>query len=185
MGKKIEQDSNEKPGRATFRAVLLQGGKTATGIEIPDEVVASLGAGKKPPVKVTIGGHTYRSTVAVMGGKFMVGVSAENRSRAGVVGGDIVEVELELDTEPREVPIPADFARALEKDSAARKTFEGLSKSVKQWHVLSVEGAKTAETRDRRIAKSISTLHEGNPSEGTRKSLEPTTGPEDRQSLGR
>lgn len=144
-----------------FRAKIEQSGKTATGIRVPDEVVAGLGAGKRPPVRVTIKGHTYRSTVASMGGVFMVGVSAENRASAGVAGGDEVDVDIELDTGPREVTMPPDFAEALKRDTKARKTFEGLSYSNKRWHVSSIEGAKTEETRQRRIAKSVDMLREG------------------------
>jgi hypothetical protein len=113
---------------------------------VPTELVAKLGASKRPPVRVTVNGHTYRSTVAVMGGKFMVGVSAENRAAAQVEGGDEVDVELELDTAPREVPVPADLAAALDRDPAARQRFDSLSYSRRQAHVLSVEGAKTDET---------------------------------------
>ena len=146
-----------------FRATIEQSGKTATGIKVPDEVVEGLGAGRRPAVKVTIKEHTYRSTVATMGGVFMVGVSAENRAGAGVAGGDEVDVDLELDTAPREVTVPPDFAKALKKDAKARETFEGLSYSNKGWHVQSIEGAKTEETRQRRIAKSIDALREGRP----------------------
>jgi hypothetical protein len=144
-----------------FRTTILQTDKTATGIRVPDEVVAALGSGKRPAVTVTINGFTYRSTIAVMGGVFMVGVSAENRAGAGVKGGDEVDVDVELDTAPREVTVPADFAAALEAEPAARVTFERLSYSNKSWHVLQVTGAKTEETRQRRIAKSIDALREG------------------------
>jgi bacteriocin resistance YdeI/OmpD-like protein/uncharacterized protein DUF1905 len=144
-----------------FRATVEQSGKTATGIRVPDEVVAGLGAGNRPAVRVTIGGHTYRSTVASMGGVFMIGVSAENRAGAGVSAGDEVDVDIELDTAPREVTVPPDLAKALDRDAAARRTFDGLSYSNKQWHVLSIEGAKTAETRQRRIDKSVGILREG------------------------
>jgi Bacteriocin-protection, YdeI or OmpD-Associated/Domain of unknown function (DUF1905) len=144
-----------------FRTTILQTDKTATGIRVPDEVVAALGSGKRPAVSVTINGFTYRSTIAVMGGVFMVGVSAENRAGAGVKGGDEVDVDIELDTAPREVTVPADFAAALEAEPAARVTFERLSYSNKSWHVLQVTGAKTEETRQRRIAKSIDALREG------------------------
>lgn len=144
-----------------FRTTLLQSDKTATGIRIPDEVVEALGSGKRPAVRVTINGYTYRNTVAVMGGVYMVGVSAEHRAGAGVAGGDDVEVEIELDTAPREVTVPADLAAALDAEPEARRTFDGLSYSNKSWHVLSIEGAKTDETRQRRIAKSIETLREG------------------------
>jgi hypothetical protein len=144
-----------------FRTTLLQSGKTATGFEVPEAVVGALGRGKRPSVKVTINGYSYRNTVAVMGGVFMIGVSAENRAGAGVAGGDEMDVDLELDTAPREVTVPADFAAALDLEADARRTFDGLSYSNRQWHVLSIEGAKTDETRQRRIARSIEALREG------------------------
>jgi hypothetical protein len=144
-----------------FHTTILQGGKTATGIQVPDEVVAALGSGRRPPVRVTINGYTYRSTVAVMGGVSMVGVSAEHRAGAGVAGGDQVEVDLELDTAPREVEVPADLAAALDAEPAARGTFDGLSYSNRSWHVLQVTGAKTEETRQRRIARSVEALKQG------------------------
>jgi len=144
-----------------FNTTILQTGKTASGIEIPDEIIDALGAGKRPPVRVTLHGFTYRSTVAVMNGVYMVGVNAENRSAARVAGGDEVQIDIEVDTEPREVVVPADFNAALQGDSAARLTFDGLSYSNKRWHVLQVEGAKTAETRERRIAKSLEILRQG------------------------
>ena len=144
-----------------FRTTLELGGKTATGIRVPDEVVEALGKGKRPAVRVTINGHTYRNTVAVMGGAYMVGVSAENRAAAGVAAGDEVDVDIELDTEPREVAVPPDFAAALDRAPEARRFFDGLSPSRKQWHVAAVEGARSAETRQRRIGKSVGMCREG------------------------
>jgi hypothetical protein len=144
-----------------FRAIILLSGKTATGIQVPDEIVASLGSSKKPPVRITIGGHTYRTTVASMGGRFMLPVSAEHRISAGVAAGDEVDVDIELDTEPREVTIPPDFSNALDRDADARRFFDGLSYSNKLRFVLSIEEAKTAETRQRRIEKALSMLREG------------------------
>ncbi len=144
-----------------FHTTILQSGKTACGIEIPPEVVAALSSSLKPPVRVTINGYTYRSTVAVMGGVFMVGVSAENRAGAGVAGGDEVDVDLELDTEKREVTVPPDLAAALDADAEAKRFFDSLSYSGKLRYVLSVDGAKTAETRQRRVEKAISDLREG------------------------
>ena len=144
-----------------FRAIVQLGGKTATGIQVPAEVVAALGTHKRPPVRVTIGGHTYRTTVAVMGDAFMIPVSAENRQSAGIAAGDEVDVDIELDTAPREVTIPPDFAEALDRDADARRSFDALSYSNKQRFVLSIEDAKTAETRQRRIDKAVSTLREG------------------------
>ena len=93
----------------------------------------------------------------------MVGVSAENRAGAGVAGGDEVDVDIELDTAPREVTVPADFAAALDAEPNARRTFDGLTYSNKSWHTLQIEGAKTDETRQRRIARSIDALREGRP----------------------
>jgi Bacteriocin-protection, YdeI or OmpD-Associated/Domain of unknown function (DUF1905) len=144
-----------------FRATLLLGGKTATGIEVPPELVESLGSSKRPAVRVTINGHTYRSTVSPRGGVYMLPVSSEQRAGAGIAAGDEVDVLLELDTAPREVEIPNDLAKALAKEPEAKRFFDGLSYSNKQRHVLSIEGAKTAETRQRRIDKAITMLREG------------------------
>lgn len=146
-----------------FRATILKAGKTATGIQLPAEVVERLGSGKRPPVRVTINGHSYRSTVAVMGGVFMLGVSAENRQGAGVAGGDEVDVdlELELDTEPRQLTVPSDFAEALDHDANAKRFFESLSYSRKQGYLLPIEGAITDETWQRRITKAVSELGRG------------------------
>jgi hypothetical protein len=144
-----------------FRAVLKLEGKTATGIQVPEEVVAALGATKKPPVRVTIGGHTYRSTVAAYGNVYMIPVAAEHREAAGVKAGEEVEVTLELDTEPREVTVPPDFSDALDQDADAKRFFEGLSYSNKRRVVLNIEGAKTPETRQRRIDKAVASLREG------------------------
>lgn len=144
-----------------FHSVVQLGGKTATGIPVPEEVVTSLGSSKRPPVRVTINGHTYRSTLASRGGQFMLPISAENRASAGVAAGDEVEVDIELDTAPREVTVPPDLAEALEREVDAKRYFEGLSYSQKQRHVLPIEQAKTAETRQRRIDKALSMLREG------------------------
>jgi hypothetical protein len=156
------------PARTTeaemrFHTTILQGDKTATGIRIPDEVMEALGAGKRPPVLVTINGYTYRNTVAVYGGDYLVGVSAEHRAGAGVAGGDEVDVDIELDTAPRQVTVPTDFAAALAAEPEARRVFDGLSYSNRSWHVLQIEGAKTDETRQRRIAKSVEVLRQGRP----------------------
>ena len=147
--------------KTRFRTTIQLAGKTATGIEVPEQVVEALGSGKRPPVRVTIAGHTYRSTVAPRRGRYLIGVSAENREAAGVSAGDEVEVEIELDTEPREVAVPADLAEALDADGEARRFFDGLSNSKKQRLVLPIEGAKQAATRRRRIDKAVGMLREG------------------------
>src|SRR5258708_19606653 len=110
-----------------FRTKILAAGKTAAGIEVPAKVVAALGSSKRPPVRVTINGYTYRSTVAVMGGVFMLGVSNEVRQSAGVAAGDKVDIELELEDKPRDVELPADLSAALVRNAKAKKFFEALS----------------------------------------------------------
>lgn len=143
-----------------FKTTIKQTGKNTTGIEVPPEIIEALGSGKRPPVQVTLGTYSYRSTVASMDGVYMISVSEEVRRNAGVSGGDTVEVALELDTAPREVSIPDDFASALDQNAAAKKFFEGLSYSNKRRFVMGIEDAKTPETRQRRIDKAIATLGE-------------------------
>jgi hypothetical protein len=144
-----------------FRTTILGAGKNAAGIVIPPEVMEALGPSKKPAVTVTVGGHVYRSTVATVNGRPMVGISAENRNRAGVDAGDEVDVEIQLDKAPRVVEIPDDFATALSGAPDARTFFDGLPYSQKQWFVLGIEDAKTPETRARRIEKAVTRLGEG------------------------
>jgi hypothetical protein len=146
-----------------FRAELERTGKTTTGFRVPDEIVEALAGGRRPPVRVTINGYTYRNTIAVYDGESWLGVSAEHRAGARVEGGQELDVDVELDTAPREVVVPADFATALDAEPAARRTFDGLSYSNRSWHVLSIEGAKSAETRERRIARSVEALKAGRP----------------------
>jgi hypothetical protein len=144
----------------TFQTLLQLNGKTATGFEVPEEVVTGFGKGKKPAVRVTINGYTYRSTIAPYSGVYMLGVSAENREGAGVAAGDTIEVTLELDTEPRVVDVPPDFAGALDSDADAKRFFESLPYSNKRRLVLAIDDAKTAETRQRRIASTVDKLRE-------------------------
>lgn len=144
-----------------FQATIKGAGKNATGIPVPAEVMTALGAGKKPAVTVTLGGHTYRNSVGTVDGAPMISLSLENRTKAGVAAGDTVEVEIELDTAPRTVDVPNDFAAALDAEPEARRTFDALSYSNRRWHVEAVTGAKTDETRQRRIVKSVGMLREG------------------------
>ena len=143
----------------TFTTTVLKDKeKSATGLPVPAEAMAALGKGKKPPVKVTLNGYTYPTTVAVMGGVFMLSLSAENREAAGVKAGDKVEVTLELDTEPRTVDVPDDLAAALSKKPGARAAFNALSYSMRKEYVRQVESAKAQETRNRRITGIVAKL---------------------------
>ena|SRR5436309_6615156 len=146
--------------KLSFETTVLQIGNN-TGISIPEDIVEKLGAGKRPPVHVTINKFTYRNTIAVMGGKYMIGISADIRSKTGIKGGDHVKVTLELDTQPREVAIPSDFQKLLDKNAKAKAFFESLSYSNKQRYVLPIGQAKTEETRQRRMEKALLDLAAG------------------------
>ena len=144
-----------------FRAIILLSGKSATGIRVPEEVVASIGTSKRPSVRITIRDYTYRSTVAPMGGNYMIPINADHRLGAGVSAGDEVDVDIELDTEPRDVVVPHDFSNELDRNADAQRFFDGLSYTNKKRFVTSIEEAKTTETRQRRLAKAIGLLIEG------------------------
>lgn len=141
-----------------FEATIQLDGKTATGVRVPDDVVAALGGGNRPQVRVSLAGYSYQTSVARMGGEFKFPVSAAVREAAGVAAGDQVIVQIELDSAPREVVVPAELADALDRDPRARQAFDRLSYSGRKRHVLAVEGAKTDETRQRRIARVLDDL---------------------------
>lgn len=144
--------------KTTFTTTIHQEeGRPVTGIRVPEEIILAFGKGKKPLVKITLNGYTYRSTVAVMGGAYMIALSAENRMAAGVKGGDTLEVTLELDQEPRIVEVPADLAEKLESAGLTAK-FNALAFSHRKEHVRSVMDAVAAETRARRIEAVIKKL---------------------------
>jgi hypothetical protein len=147
--------------KQSFKTTLLQAGKNITGIVIPPEVMERLGGGKKPAVVVSVNGYTYRSSIAVMGSDFMVGVSAERRAESGLKGGDAINVTLELDEAPRVMEVPPDLQAALDKDKAAKSYFATLSYSNQRRHIDPINQAKSAETRARRIEKSVALFHEG------------------------
>ncbi|MDM7854718.1 YdeI/OmpD-associated family protein [Cellulomonas alba] len=140
-----------------YRTTLLLHGKTATGFEVPDDVVAELGRGRRVPVVVTINGYSYRTTVAPYGGRNLIPLNAENRAGAGIEAGDEVDLDLEVDDEPRTVEVPDDLAAAL-ADAGARAAFDALSFTAQREIVTGVLGAKRAETRERRIAQAVASL---------------------------
>ena len=139
------------------------------GLEIPPDVVAALGGGKRPRVAITINGHSWRSRVAIMRGRYLLGLSNANRQAAGVVTGDEVEVEVEFDAEPPVVVEPADFARALDADPVARAAYDRLAYSHKREHVRAIETAKRPETRLRRIEQAVAMLRAGEPARTARR----------------
>jgi uncharacterized protein DUF1905/bacteriocin resistance YdeI/OmpD-like protein len=142
-----------------FTTILQLDGKTATGIRVPDDAMAALGGGKRIPVSVTINGTTYASTVAMMGGQPKIPVSAAIRAAAGIAAGDTITVELERDDAPRPVDVPPELAAALTADPAAAERFAALSASNQRRHALAITGARTEETRDRRLQRVLDELH--------------------------
>ncbi|MDO8731375.1 MAG: YdeI/OmpD-associated family protein [Actinomycetota bacterium] len=141
-----------------FQAELELAGKTATGITVPAEVVESLNAGKRVPVVVTINKHSYRTTIAPYNGRYMIPVSAENREAAGVKAGERITIGLKVDAEPREVEVPDDLAKALQKNKMAKDFFTTLSFTNQREYVRWVEDAKKEGTRTARVLKSIESL---------------------------
>lgn len=144
-----------------FRAELESTGKTTAGFEVPESVVEALGGGKHPKIVATVNGFAFRTSIASMGGRYVFGVSADRRMEAGIQAGEVHDVDVELDTAPREVDVPADFVTALHQNPAAKAFWDTLSYSDKSWHALQIAGAKKPETRSARINKSISLLAEG------------------------
>jgi hypothetical protein len=138
--------------------VVQAEGKNATGLRVPADVITALGPQKRPKVTVSVNGYTYRSTVAAYGEVFMLPLSAEHRQAAGVMAGDEVEVTITLDTEPRTVDLPPDFAAALAAQPGARAAFDALGYSVRKEYVRQIESAKAQETRSRRIASIVAKL---------------------------
>ena len=144
-----------------FRAELETSGGTAAGFTVPQEVVDKLSGGGHPKVVVRVNGYEFRTSIARMGSRFMLGVSKERRAAAEIAPGQILDVEVELDTAPREIEVPEDLATALAADPQAKAFFDSLSYSKQQWHTLQVSGAKQPETRARRVATSVAMLREG------------------------
>jgi hypothetical protein len=144
-----------------LKAELESTGGNTTGFRVPDEFVAELGGGGRPKIVATVHGHRWRTSIARMGGEYWLGVSAANRAGAGVQAGEVLEVDVVLDTAAREVEVPDDLARALAADPAARAFWDGLSFSNKRYHVEQITGAKTDATRERRVVRSIELLRSG------------------------
>jgi hypothetical protein len=160
MNKSSSQKNNKKSQPITFHTTILQTGKNTAGIQVPEEVIEKLGAGRRPLVRVTINKYTYRSAVAVMGGRYMISFNPEHRKASGVQGGDETDITLELDLEPRTVEIPKDLKDALIQ-AKALDAFEKSAPSMKKEYVRQVEEAKAQETRQRRIAKIVEKLSAG------------------------
>jgi hypothetical protein len=133
------------------------GGNTA-GFQIADELVEELGSSRRPAVTATVNGHTWRTSIARMGGEFWLGVSVANRAAAGVAPGDEVDLDVELDTAPREITVPDDLTAALAAEPTAQTAYRALSYSNQRRIVEGIEGAKTAPTRERRVAKAVADL---------------------------
>jgi hypothetical protein len=146
--------------RVKFDTTVMAAGNN-TGIVVPEDVIERLGAGKRPAVVVNVNGYEYRNTVGVMGGKYMISISAAVRKESGLKGGDAIHVTLTVADTPRKVEVPYDFSAALAAQPSTEAFFEKLSNSLQRYHVENINGAKSAETRQRRIEKAISLFREG------------------------
>jgi antitoxin component of MazEF toxin-antitoxin module len=155
-----KEDTVSKPNSATFETTVAASGNN-TGIVVPEEVIGQLAAGKRPAVLVDVNGYQYRSTVAVMGGRHMISISAAIRQATGLKGGDPIRVTLTVADAPPEVKVPEDFAQALAADERARAFFGELSNSMQRYHIDNINAAKSAETRQRRISKAIALFRDG------------------------
>jgi len=144
-----------------FRTEILASGKTAAGIVVPSDVLDALAAGRKPAVRVTINGYTYRSSVATVDGRPMIGVSNDVRNAAGIAAGQIVDVDLEVDTEKRTVALPDELVALLAADPIARAAYDKLSYSNQRRLVEPIDQTKNPETRQRRIDKAMKMLRAG------------------------
>jgi len=149
-----------KPKSVTFETTVAASGNN-TGIVVPGELIEQLAAGNRPSVVVSVNGYEYRNTVGVMGGRHMISVSAAVRSATGLKGGDRVRVTLTVADTAREVNVPADFAAALAADERAKAFFGTLSNSMQRYHVDTINSAKSADTRQRRIDKAIALFLDG------------------------
>jgi hypothetical protein len=157
---KEEEEMMSDPKSVTFETTVAATGNN-TGIVVPDAVIEQLAAGKRPAVLVNLNGYDYRNTVAVVGGMYMIGISAAVRNATGLMGGDPIRVRLTVADTPREVNVPADFAAALAADERAKAFFEKLSNTMQRYHVDNINAAKGADTRQRRIDKAIALFLDG------------------------
>jgi hypothetical protein len=148
------------PSTTTFETTLTASGNN-TGIVVPDGVIEHLGAGRRPAVVVDLNGYEYRSTVAVMGGRYLVGVSAAVRAATGLAGGDAIRVTLTVATSPSPVDVPTDFAADLDANEGSRQFFDALPNSLQRYHVDNINAAKSPDTRQRRIDKAVALFLEG------------------------
>lgn len=142
-----------------FKTTLLGNQTGPTGMVVPPENLAALGTSKKPSVLVSVNGYTYQSTVAVMGGQFMIGFAAVHRLATGLKAGDPIDVTLTLETAPRVVEVPPDLAAALDA-ATLRPAFDASAPSKRKEWVRQVTEAKTVETRARRVEKVVAALRE-------------------------
>jgi hypothetical protein len=134
----------------------------AAAFVLDDEQVATVGEGaKRFPVVATVNGYTWRTSVARMGGEFLVGLNKEVRTGAGVQAGDTVTLELTLDTEPRTVELPSALAEALDADPKAKAIYDGLAFTHRKEYARWIAEAKRDDTRERRVAKALEMLHGG------------------------
>jgi len=149
------------PEAQQFTAELHEAGRGGSAFDVPHAAAAALSDEKRPTVTVTIGGHTYRTRIAVYGGQPMVGMSKANRVAAGIDIGDRFDVSVALDEEPRVVEVPDDLAAALADDAVAAAAFDRLAYTHRREYVIWITDARKPETRARRVQGTLDKLRDG------------------------
>lgn len=150
-------------GRLQFSATLQARGPAAAVVLDDDQVVAVGEGAKRFPVRATINGYQWRTSVTRMRGEFLLGLNREVREGAGVTAGDTVAVVLELDHAPREVVVPPALEEALVRDAAAKAAFDRLSFTHRKEYARWIEEAKREETRARRVDQALELIRSGKP----------------------
>jgi hypothetical protein len=141
---------------------LLQPRGPAAAVVLDDAQIAAIGEGaRRFPVVATVNGYTWRTSVARMGGEFLLGLNKEVRQGAGVEAGDEVDVTVELDTAPREVEVPEALAAALAADPQAKASFDRMAFTHRKEYARWIAEAKQQETRQRRVERALEMIRAG------------------------
>jgi hypothetical protein len=143
------------------RVHLRDTGGGGAAFNLPAPAAAALGKRKRPPVTVTIGDYSFRTTVAVYGGQPMIGVNKGHRAAAGIGIGDSFDVVVVLDEVPRSVEVPTDLAEELSADAGAQAAFDKLSYTHRRQYVEWIAEAKRPATRARRVAGTVDRVRTG------------------------
>ncbi len=144
-----------------FEAEIKAGSGGGALVEIPFDVEQTYGTRGRVKVRATLDDHTYRGSIAPMGGSHVLGVIKSIREALGKSVGDSVRVTLEQDVEERTVDVPPELADALSDHPKARRFFDGLAYTYRKEYAAWIAGAKRPETRARRLERAVGMLERG------------------------